>query len=103
MKIREKFLIVLVILYIIIMLFVLYSFSSNKEWRLPTYSCPDFWIKDGDNCCNYRNKDVNNQCVKFDLSDENFCDTVKMIYKNNYTWDGITYGFGKTAPCTPLK
>ena len=100
MNIREGSAVFLVVLYVIIMLFVLYSFSSNKEWRLPKGSCPDFWVSDENgNCCNYHNAE-NSTCQKFDLSNENLCDVAKIAYANNYPWDGITYGFGKNPPCS---
>ena len=81
------------------MLFVLYSYSSNKSWRLPKSSCPDFWVKNSNGeCCNYHSK--TSECKPFDLSEENFCNTVKNeIIPNGYIWDGITYGFGNSPPC----
>jgi len=101
MNIREGVFTTLIVLYIIIMLFVLYSFSSNKSWRLPKSSCPDFWVKTSNGeCCNYHSK--TKQCDTFDLSEESLCNTVKDIYKNGYDWDGITYGFGNSPPCAPF-
>ena len=97
MDIRETASMVLVVLYIVIMLFILYSFSSDKNWRLPISSCPDFWTKNNGQCCNYRSKTP--QCDTFDLSKETFCNTVKHIYSSGYVWDGITYGFGNSPPC----
>ena len=98
----------LIVSIILIIIFLRYS-KSAIEWPPVTGSCPDYWVDlsgNGARCVNVHdlgtcpNNNSNNKHLNMDFSAMDECSKFTWVQKCDVWWDGINYGFGKTAPCT---
>ena len=94
--------ILLLILFILIA--ISYSHANSKAvWPPSLNNCPDYFTDlngDGSNCINEFNlgQDVANS-INFKNKYPSSCDKYVFCNSHRLSWDGITYGYGKNAPC----
>ena len=95
------------ILLVILLCIIAVSFNasySNAVWPPIIANCPDYWDDvngDGSACMNVKGlgKVPKNAIVDFYNNYTTACDKYNYCLKNNISWDGISYGYGATAPC----
>lgn len=112
------------VIFLIFCVVLLFTYAKENEiWRLPPQSCPDYWVEEAGQCYNikgmgkcssqnigeFSETDINMNVDKnkyyfmdFDTLDggNTSCNKQKWANKCGISWDGITYGYGKTNPCS---
>ena len=93
---------------LLIILFILIGISynhSNSQASWPPYvaNCPDYFVDiNGDGTLCYNAKQLGNPIfneINFTDDYPTMCDKYTYCNRNQLTWDGITYGYGKNNPC----
>lgn len=99
----------LLIVSIILIIVFLYFSKNEVEWPPLVGSCPDYWVDlsgNGAKCVNIHdlgtctNSDTSVKHLNMDFSSMDDCSKFNWAQGCNVSWDGLTYGYGKTNPCT---
>jgi hypothetical protein len=100
---------ILLVISIILIIITLYSSKSEIEWPPLIGDCPDYWIDlkgDGAKCVNVHDlgtctAGAGDQHLNMDFTSYDDCAKYNWANGCGVSWDGLTYGYGKSDPCQP--
>jgi hypothetical protein len=101
---------VLLVVSIILIIIFLRNSKNELEWPPLVSECPDYWIDlsgNGSRCVNIHdlgtciNTDPSKKHLNMNFSTYDDCAKFNWAQGCGISWDGISYGYGKTNPCEP--
>lgn len=109
MNFQKICIIIACVLLVILFSIIAVSFNSSYSkaiWPPIIANCPDYWNDlngDGTACVNVKglgnNSSVTSKTQQVDFTNYSSCNKYNYCNTNEITWDGISYGYGLTAPC----
>ena len=91
---------VVILLISLIFIGVMLSYSKDANWPPIVPACPDYWTMNSDGKC-VNSQNLGSCTDPMDFKDKSMCDKYNWAKDTcKVSWDGITYGYGTTKPCS---
>ena len=94
---------IIILLISLIFIGLLLGYAKDETWPPVVSACPDYWTMNKlGKCVNDKNLGTCNKGTEgaMDFKDYDNCKKYNWASGCNVTWDGVTYGYGTTKPCS---